>query len=350
MREIIERGEGHERRQVEGRARVLSHQCFKTRPSLGEGRRADVLAAIEQQIIDAQQRRKFAQHFGGGRLAVEALLQIGEGPDGVAIAHKQFAIKDDIGEGRGQQRLDHVGKGAAHVLASARVKPRDARPIGARDNRRLHAHAIPFPFGDIIARVECRDVVGRQRVGEHGRAKRRGVVADGPGATALGPCEQVDIGRRETVPDFLDRLDANVAQRGDRRLGETRGNADAQGAGEQLQQRPAAGLVEIVEKTREQRRRVALARRTQRIDDNRQRGRGRSVVMARGINGPHQRDGLGEIADEIIRKREKLGIDALGDQRAHRSRANAGDRQRARHGGEREAAIWIGRFAEIGGE
>ena len=42
--------------------------------------------------------------------------------------------------------------------------------------------------------------------------------------------------------------------------------------------------------------------------------------------------------------------DSEGDQRAHRRRAEAGDRQRARHGGEREAAIWIGRRAKIVGK
>jgi hypothetical protein len=57
------------------------------------------------------------------------------------------------------------------------------------------------------------------------------------------------------------------AERGNRRLGKSRRNADAQPAGDELDQRPAAGLVERIEPARQPRRQLGLAEGGEGVDD-----------------------------------------------------------------------------------
>ena len=97
---------------------------------------------------------------------------------------------------------------------------------------------------------------------------------------AFEPGEQLVIGRRQAGPDQLDLLRVLVAERGDRGLGEPRRNADAQGAGDELEQRPAPGLVEHVEPARELRRQLRLAERRERVDDLAQRRASRLLRIA----------------------------------------------------------------------
>ena len=69
------------------------------------------------------------------------------------------------------------------------------------------------------------------------------------------------------MPDQLDLVGLLVAERRDRGLGEPRRHADAQRAGDELQQRPAAGLVERVEPGGELRGQLGFAERGERGDD-----------------------------------------------------------------------------------
>ena len=54
------------------------------------------------------------------------------------------------------------------------------------------------------------------------------------------------------MPDLLDAIDLDTAPLGQRGLGEPRRNADAQAAGDELEERPAAGRIERVEPRLEQ--------------------------------------------------------------------------------------------------
>ena len=65
---------------------------------------------------------------------------------------------------------------------------------------------------------------------------------------------------------------------------------------------------------------------------------------------PHQRDGLGEIADIIVGQFEQHRIGALGDQAADQAGLGVRKAQRAGQRGERPAALGIGRRAEIIGD
>src|SRR5262249_19627174 len=64
---------------------------------------------------------------------------------------------------------------------------------------------------------------------------------------SLEPSEQVEIGRGQSGPNQLDFVRLLVAERCDRGFGEARRYADAQRAGDKLEQRPAPGLIELTE-------------------------------------------------------------------------------------------------------
>ena len=105
----------------------------------------------------------------------------------------------------------------------------------------LDADAVPFPFGGEVGRVERRRDRPRRargRASPGGTAWRR--PATGLRAGAVQPGEERDVGRREAVPELLDLGDVAAAEVGERLLGEPGGDADAQAAGDELQERVAA--------------------------------------------------------------------------------------------------------------
>ena len=62
---------------------------------------------------------------------------------------------------------------------------------------------------------------------------------------------------------------------------------------------------------------------------------------------PHQRDGLGEIADIIVRELEQDGIRALGDERPDHSGFRVPESERAGECCQGVSALWIGRGAQV---
>ncbi len=177
---------------------------------------------------------------------------------------------------------------------------------------------------------------------------RKGVVAGfGRRAGAGEPGEEGDVGRGEAVPELLDLGDVAGAEVGEGLLGEAGGDADAQAAGDELQEREAAGGVEAVE---------------QALDDLRAPRGGRwrggwSMTSARGGSprgavggGPDEGDGLGEVADEVVGEGEELGVDAGGGDGAEHGGLDRVEGEVAGDGGEAPAAVGVGGFAEIVGE
>jgi hypothetical protein len=69
-----------------------------------------------------------------------------------------------------------------------------------------------------------------------------------------------------------------------------------------------------------------------------------------GRNWPHQRHGLGKIADIIIGQLEQHRIGALGDQAANEAGLGVREAERAGQRRERPAALGIGRRTEIIGD
>ena len=238
------------------------------------------------------------------------------------------------------QRLDEVGEGAGDVVAGARVEPAAA---GLGDG--LDADAVPLPFGGVVGGVEAVEVGGLERVREHHRAERRGGGRRRAGTAGGQPGEEVGVGRREPVPDLLDLADLAAAEVGQRLLGEAGGDADAQAAGDELQEREAAGGVEAVEQALDQLRRLAARGGAQGVDDLAERR-----VVGRAGRRPDQRDGLGEVADEVVGEREELGVDAGGGDVAQQRRLHRGDVEAAGQRGERPAAVGVGAGAQVVGD
>jgi hypothetical protein len=90
------------------------------------------------------------------------------------------------------------------------------------------------------------------------------------------------------------------------------------------------------------RRGASGARRAQGLDH-----RGEADVLRVGAGRPDQRDGLGEVADEVVAEREELRIGALGGERAQERGLHMGDFEIAGDRGERPAAVGIGRGGEM---
>jgi hypothetical protein len=82
-------------------------------------------------------------------------------------------------------------------------------------------------------------------------------------ARPFQPGEEIGIGRRKPVPEFLDLVGLDIAQIGQRLPGEARRDADAQAAGDQLDQRETAGDVKPVEQVGYDSRAVCAAGRLQ---------------------------------------------------------------------------------------
>ena len=144
--------------------------------------------------------------------------------------------------------------------------------------------------------------------------------AKGAGSTASGrsprPSTQANsstVGRGEAVPDLLDVVGGATADLGHRRLGEAGGDADAQRTGDELQQRPAAGLVEPVEPSGDEGRQAEFADRGEAEHDGGQ-GRRLAILVGRRGRRPQQRHRLGEVADVVVGE-----IETGRDRRAWRS-------------------------------
>ena len=212
---------------------------FEACASLDERKRAQVFAVLEQKIVDADVRRKVAQHLRGDGFAVEALLQIVERRDGAVSHHEQLAVDDAVGA---PKRRADFRKSRRDVVAHAR----EHFDVAA-DCCDLNADAVPFPFGGEVFCGEFRPVVVLDRMREHDRAEGRLEAGIGFVGSAVEPGEEFEVGRLERVPDFLDLADVAAVGFGERGAGEPRRDADARRAADQLQRRPSPRGVERVE-------------------------------------------------------------------------------------------------------
>ncbi len=255
-------------------------------------------------------RGEFGDQFCRDGFAIEPLLQHVERLH-AAVPHDQKLAVDGAGH---MQGFEQIGKAFGNIFAGARIEPRDRLAIAlCRD--RLYADTVPFPLRHECGRVEALQIGVVERMRQHRRTERCRVAARRLAGAAFEPGEQVAIGRRQTGPQQFDLLCIFAAERGDGGFGEPRRNPDAQAAGDKLDQRPAPGLVECVEPARELLRQLRLAERGQRFDDGGERDFF-SCGCGRMSGGPHQRDGLGKIADVIVGQFEQHRIGALGDETA----------------------------------
>ena len=292
-------------RAARGRRADRSSLCdegFQPRAPLGEGQVAQVLGAVHQQIVGAQMRGKLQQQLRRHGLAVQPLLQHVERLH-AAVAHDQQLAVDRAGQ---PQRFGQIGKAFGDVLAGARIEPRRRcgrpRPRRSTACTRMPSHFHSAMKSRGIERGEVASPRSHAPASPGGTAPDRATPACRRGLPAR---RTVGVGRREAGPENLDLVRLLAAERGGGGLGEPRRHADAQAAGDELEQRPAPGLVERVEPARELRRKLRFAERRERLDHLGQRRDG--VRALRRIGRPDQRDGLGEVADIVVGQPNSTG-------------------------------------------
>ena len=227
-------------------------------PPLGEGQGAQILLALAQHVVEAHPGRKVAQQFRVRRFAVEPLLQIVERRDRAVAQDQQLAIERHILG----HRLEHVREGAADIVARPGI-----HPLFAAAPDELDADAVPFPFGQVVARIEPAEIALLYGLRQHQRGEYRQVAYARLLGPAFEPVEQGSVGWRQPVPDLFDLCDVGATPFGECCFGEPRRDADTQTAGDEFQQRPAAGRVKRVEPGSEMRADIGPARGLQRRDD-----------------------------------------------------------------------------------
>ena len=256
----------NERRQIDARLVEPGNKTLKPRAPLGERQLPQILIAVGEQIVSAQMHRKFGQKFRGHAFSIEALLKNVEALHPSVAHDEKFAVDRT----RQPQRFDQIGKAPGNVFAGARIKPSGHSLFKPCCNG-LDADAVPLPFGHEFRRIECRKIRLVERVRQHRRPERRRIAACRLVGAAFQPGEQSDIWRRQAGPEQLNILRIACAKRSNRGFGKPRRDANAQSAGDELDQRPAPGLVERVEPARQPRRQFGLAEGGEGLDDDGQR-------------------------------------------------------------------------------
>jgi hypothetical protein len=296
--------------------------------------------------------RELGQQFRGDGLPVEALLQH------IKTLHPPLAQDQKLAVNGALQieTLDQVGKSTRDVLAGARIDASREPPVSAAAGHRLHTDAIPLPFAHEVGSIELGEVLLLKRVRQHGRPEGGGIARFRPWPATLDPGEQVLIGRLQPVPDLLDLVWRDGTEAGDGSLGQARRDAHTGLARDELQERPAPGLVERVEPAGDEARQVNLVGRGEPLHHLRQGRHMRRVVVAdpyfslsRGEAGlrPHEGDRLGEVADVVPGQVKQGRVHALLGKASDQARLSVPKGQAARQRGERPASLRVGRMGKI---
>ena len=269
--EIVPGREGHHGREVDARVVEAGDEGLQPTASLGEGQGAQVLLALEQDVVDAQMRRKLRDELRRHGLPVQALLQHVEALHPAFAHDQQFAVDGALEI----ERLDKIGKGAGDVLAGAGIDPPHRSPVAALARRGLKADAVPFPLGQELGRLRAwrnpRPPEGaRAWTGETGRDCRIPASARGLRPRRRDPRKEPPARARSSSTSSGSML----AELSDSRLGKPGRDADPQLPGDQLDERPAPGFVESVHPAGNPSRQVALARGGESLDHL---GQGRDV-------------------------------------------------------------------------
>ena len=273
--------------------------------ALGEGERAEVAGAVLQEVVGAQVGGVAAELGGGDGLAVQPLLQVGEGGDAAVVAaDEQLAVErgvevERVERGRGRRRRCRRRCASRAGGRRRRRRPgRGCRPISTRRRSRPgrggrgrppRARARASPGGTGWRRPapgagRCRSA--RRRAGRRAGAR---------------PCQSSSISVTSRAPKSASACLARRAETPTRRPPVTSFRSAKRPEASRRSSRRST--------TCGASRREAARRRVDHLGERRVVGRARR-------RGPDQRDGLGEVADEVVGEREELGVDALGGERA----------------------------------
>ena len=181
-------------------------QASEPRAPLGERTLAQILRAIDQQIVGAQMRGKFRQQLRRDGLAVEPLLQHVEGLHAALAHHQQLAV-DRAVEAAGlrpgresspkcpRRCANRAGARAGRPRRCRRRPARGCRPISirpgsradrARRDRPPRSHGRAWPAGTAPDRGSraCRRGLRARRTARHRAAAGPARSARSP----AGPC------------------------------------------------------------------------------------------------------------------------------------------------------------------
>ncbi len=313
--------------------------CFQPRAPLRERTLAQVFLAFDQKIVGAQMRGKFRQQLGVDGFAVEPLLQHVEALH-AAVAHDQELAVDRAGQPQGIRS----GRGSCPKYprrCANRAAQRAAAVLaGARDG--LDADAVPFPFRKEVFRRRAqrdRHPRSRARASQDGRARDRGLpacrhglrarrtirhrAAAGPARSARSPAGRCRRARRRRSWRVVRRRRCASApvtslSSAQRPVSSSRSSQRASCAGSSDLPREERAVITVDRVNSSLLRRMRVACR------------------------PHQRDGLGQVADIVVGQLEQHRIGALGDQRADHARLGVLERERAGERRQCPAAFGIG--------
>ena len=337
--EVVAGREGQERREVDARRVEGRDQGFERGAALGEGERAQVAVPELQQVVGAQVRRVAAQVGGRDRLAVQPLLQVGEAGDrrrrpagGRAARRRARRRRSAPRRGRGRRRrcrrrcASRAGGGRPRRRPGRGCRPtsirrRSRRGRGGR-GRRPRARARASPGGTARRRPAPG---GRRRRSARRRARRR---------AASSPCQTSSISPTSRPPRSASAALARRAETPTRRPPVTSFRSA---------KRPEASRRSSRRSTTCGASRREVARRVSTTSPS-------DGVVGRAGRRPDQRDGLGEVADEVVGEREELGVDAGGGDVAQQRRLDRGDVEAAGQRGERPAAVGVGRGPQVVGD
>ena len=159
-------------------------------PALGEGQRPQVLVAVEQDVVEADEGRDSRSSMRGVtalrlRRCCRSLKRRRPRPPRCRPAARRRATPSKA------DAVDDIGEGAGDLVAGARVEPHAARPVAAICTRmpsHFHSAGIGVELG-----LELREVLVLERMRQHQRPEDRHVV----GRSGAGPCRRA---RRRASP------------------------------------------------------------------------------------------------------------------------------------------------------
>mgnify|MGYP006989732797 CR=1 FL=1 len=147
---------------------------------------------------------------------------------------------------------------------------------------------------------------------------------------ALDPGEELGEGRGEAVPQLFDLGEPRPAHLRQRRPRQPAGEPDPQVAGGELEEREPFRRAEPVQHPGDGRGQPGLAGGFQQMHRVGDAERGAALAL------PQERDGLGQVADEVVAEREELVVEALDGQPAQQ---RGGDGPQLQVAGQRSEGI-----------